>query len=147
MLGFQGGQQKAMLGKGGQRLSAMPQHGGNLLMPPVPRSIPIKAKIFGSVNKNIMLDIATGTSVSGLKKMITMKFPDVTIQRILFSGMPWKDDSRTLASLGVYKECTVQVMVRKLPESEPRPDVDKLRREMGCVLYAVCVWVFLIHAS
>eukprot|EP01084_Bolivina_argentea_P077446 140472_1 len=68
----------------------------------------------------IPIDLRISSTVHDLKVYILRLHPNVSLKRILFSGKLLKDDTKLLSDYGVYKECTIIIML------EPRLPTDVL---------------------
>eukprot|EP01084_Bolivina_argentea_P090190 162567_1 len=74
----------------------------------------IKCMGGGATGRKTPLDIPIGSTVGDLKQYTRCLHPTTIVNRILFSGkMLQKDDTKQLSDFGVYKECTVQLMLKK----------------------------------
>eukprot|EP01084_Bolivina_argentea_P250100 418904_1 len=85
----------------------------------------------GATGKKIPLDLPIGSTVKDLKQHTRCLHPTAIINRILFAGKMLKDDHKLLSEFGVYKECTVQLMLKKAqsPADMMDPAMIKLIRE------------------
>eukprot|EP01084_Bolivina_argentea_P075659 137132_1 len=68
----------------------------------------------GVQKEKIPIDLRIGSNVHDLKVYILRLHPNVSVKRILFSGKLLKDDTKLLSDYGVYKECTIQIMLERL---------------------------------
>lgn len=73
----------------------------------------IKCTGGGASGKKQALDLQVGSTVKDLKQHARCLYPKTTVNRIIFGGKILKEDDKSLSDYGVYKECTVQLMLRK----------------------------------
>ncbi len=66
----------------------------------VSRTLPVYAKVFGGLNKRLTLDCPTGMTLGQFQNTILYMHPEFVISRILFAGMPLRDDTKTLGEFG-----------------------------------------------
>lgn len=90
----------------------------------------IKCTGGGASAKKQALDLPVGSTVKDLKQQTRCLYPTATVNRIIFAGKILKEDDKALSEYGVYKECTVQIMLRNAQNASDFMDpleIKKLR--------------------
>eukprot|EP01084_Bolivina_argentea_P200443 342764_1 len=82
----------------------------------------------GVGSKKYPCDFPIGSSLADLKQHARCLHPQTTITRVMFSGKIFKEDNKSLADLGVYKECTVQVYLRKAQNKKDMMDQSLIKQ-------------------
>lgn len=81
----------------------------------------------GAMGRKQCIDLPVGSTVKDLKQYTRCLHPYTTISRVLFGGKVLSDDTKALAEYGVYKECTVQLMLKKVQSESEKMDQSMIK--------------------
>jgi len=76
----------------------------------------------------VPLDIPVGSTVKDLKQHARCLYPTTVVNRILFGGKMLRDDNKMLSDFGIYKECVVQLMLKKAASPSDIMDPQTIRQ-------------------
>merc|ERR1712228_730060 len=82
----------------------------------------------GANGRKTPLDLPIGSTVHDLKQHVRCLHPTTIVNRILFGGKMLKEDSKALSDFGVYKECTVQLMLKKAVSASDFMDATMIKQ-------------------
>ena len=95
----------------------------------------IFVKCYGGdvTTKKIPIDINIGSKLKDLKDIVCYLHPQRIIKRVLFAGKILREDDKLLTDYGIYKECAIQIMLKKVSHNVCQDDTKHDINEMKVV--------------